>query len=91
MTYRRTRREIAFANSLVSRLERPNKVFEHIQYWHPVGPWSVAVFTDERKLVCRRYFNGNELALLQQWFFELQSQFRFIQWFVTSGKDAKRP
>jgi hypothetical protein len=91
MTYRRSRREIAFANSLVSRLETPSKVFEHIKYWHPLGPWSVAVFTPiERKLVCRRYFSGDELALLRDWLTELEPQFRFIQWFVESGKNAKQ-
>jgi hypothetical protein len=92
MTYRRTRREIAFANSMVSRLESPSKVFELVQYWHPVGPWHVAIFTPaERKLVCRRYFNANEVAPLQQWLFELGSQFKYIQWFVMSGKGTKRP
>jgi hypothetical protein len=91
MTYRRTRRERGFLNSLVSRLETPSKVFEHIQFWHPVGPWNVAVFTPyERKLVCRRYFSGDELASLQQWLLELQPQFNLIQWFVTSGKDATK-
>jgi hypothetical protein len=91
MIYRRTRREIAFANSMASRLEMPSKVFEHIKYWHPVGPWAVAVFTPiERKLIGRRYFGVDEEASLQQWLSELQLQFDSIQWFVASGKDAKQ-
>jgi hypothetical protein len=91
MTYRRSRREMAFANSMVSRLEMPNKVPEHIKHWHPAGPWSVAVYTpDTRKLIDRRYFGVDEFGLLKKWLCELQPEFDFIQWFVTSGKDAKQ-
>jgi hypothetical protein len=91
MTYRRSRREIAFANSLISERERPSKVFQDIKHWHPAGPWTVAVFTPtERKLIDRRYFGVDEEASLRHWLSELQLQFEFIQWFVASGKDAKQ-
>lgn len=91
MTSRRTARERGFLNSLVSRLEAPSDVFEHIKFWHPVGPWNVAVFTPYgRKLVCRRYFNVNELVSLHLWLLSFEPEFKLIQWFVTSGKDARQ-
>jgi hypothetical protein len=90
MTYRRSRAEIAFSNSLVTTLEKPSKLFERIKYWHPVGPWTVSVFTpDTRGLIGRRHFGVHEEASLQQWFSQLQLHFNFVQWFVASGKDAK--
>lgn len=90
MTYRRSRAEIAFANSWVSRLEKPSKLFEHIKHWHPIGPWTIAVFTPkERKLIDRRRFGADEEVSLQQWLSQLQLQFDLVQWFVASGKNAK--
>jgi hypothetical protein len=90
MTYRRTRREAGFLNSLVSRFEEPSKVFDHIRLWHPEGPWSVGVYTPKRKLVARKYFDRDELAAMQSWLCEFQSQFPRIQWFTESGRDAIR-
>ena len=91
MRYRRSRAEIIAAACWPPLLEEPRALFARIKFRHPVGPWTVSIFTPkDRKLIGRRHFGVDQEASLQQWLSELQLQFNFVQWFVASGKDAKQ-
>jgi hypothetical protein len=90
MAYRRSRAEIISAACVPPLIKKTSELFSDLKWWHPNGPWTVAVFEPEdRKLIGRRHFSVAEEELLRRWFAELQPQFPTVQWFVASGKNAK--